>query len=76
MGKHNEFGKHGEQLAVVFLIKNGYIICERNYRYQKAEVDIIAKKGEILVIVKVKSRTKGFVEDLTDVISKKRLLFW
>ena len=44
MAEHNELGKKGEQLAVDFLIKNGYIILEKNYRYLKAEVDIIAQK--------------------------------
>ena len=44
MADHNELGKKGEKLAIDFLIKNEYHILEKNYRYLKAEVDIIAKK--------------------------------
>ena len=57
MAQHNELGKKGEALAVDFLIKNNYEIVERNYRFEKAEVDIIAKKNDILAIVEVKTRS-------------------
>jgi len=33
MAEHNELGKKGEQIASVFLIKKGYQILEKNYRY-------------------------------------------
>ena len=56
MAQHNELGKKGEQLAIDFLIKNGYIIRDKNWRFQKAEVDIIAQKGETLAVVDVKTR--------------------
>lgn len=57
MAQHNELGKKGEQLAVDYLLKQGYIIIERNYRFDKAEVDIIAQKENILAIVEVKTRS-------------------
>ncbi len=57
MAKHIDLGKKGEQLAVDFLLKEGYEIVERNYRFDKAEVDIIAKEGNILAIIEVKTRT-------------------
>ncbi|WP_158846294.1 YraN family protein [Algibacter sp. L1A34] len=57
MAKHNELGKKGEQLAVDFLLKNGYDIVERNYHYQKSEIDIIAKKIDVLAVVEVKTRS-------------------
>lgn len=61
MAQHNELGKKGEQLAVDFLLKNGYEIIERNYRFDKAEVDIIAQIKETLAIIEVKTRsTTGF----------------
>lgn len=44
-------------MAVDHLIENGYKILDRNYRFQKAEVDIIARKGNILSIVEVKTRS-------------------
>lgn len=57
MAEHNELGKQGEDLAVEFLAKNGYEILERNWVFQKAEIDIIAQKGTILAIVEVKTRS-------------------
>ncbi|PKQ45641.1 YraN family protein [Confluentibacter flavum] len=57
MAQHNELGTKGEQLAVDFLIKNGYDIMERNYRFNKAEVDIIARQKDILAIIEVKTRS-------------------
>lgn len=61
MASHNQLGKKGEQLAVDFLIENGYDIVERNYRFNKAEVDIIAQKEDVLAIIEVKTRsTKDF----------------
>ena len=57
MAGHNELGKKGEGLAIAFLEENDYKILEKNYRFQKAEVDIIAFKDEILVGVEVKTRS-------------------
>ena len=57
MAEHNELGKLGEELAVEFLRKNGYEILETNWTFQKAEVDIIAKKENTLAIVEVKTRS-------------------
>ena len=61
MAEHYELGKKGEQLAVNYLIGKGYKIVERNWRFQKAEIDIIARKADTLISVEVKTRsTKNF----------------
>lgn len=73
MGKHNEFGKLGEQKAVDFLVKNGYEIKYRNYRYLKAEIDIIATKKTILAIVEVKSRNSEFLENIAETVNQKKI---
>ena len=73
MADHNRFGKLGEQKAVNFLEASGYKIKARNYRYLNAEVDIIAEREEFLVIVEVKSRNKGFLEDISDAITPKKI---
>ena len=57
MAEHNELGKKGEELAVEFLRKEGYKILDRNWTFQKAEIDIIAQKESILAIVEVKTRS-------------------
>ena len=55
-----ELGKLGEDKAVEFLILNGYKILERNWRFRKAELDIICQKDNILVFVEVKARSYNF----------------
>ena len=73
MGKHNEFGKEGEQIAVDFLIKNGYQILCQNYRYLKSEVDIIAKKGDILAIIEVRARSNDQIIPIAETITPKKI---
>lgn len=57
MAAHNELGKKAEDIAVEFLVKNGYRILCRNFRFQKAEIDVIAEKDQMIVIVEVKARS-------------------
>lgn len=57
MADHNDLGKLGEEMAVEVLQKNGYEILETNWVFQKAEVDIIAKKENTLAIIEVKTRS-------------------
>ena len=57
MAEHNELGKKGEDLAVEYLKQNGYKILDRNWTFQKAEIDIIAEKESILAVIEVKTRS-------------------
>ncbi len=69
MAHHNELGKFGEQLAVEYLLDNGYQIIQRNYIYQKAEIDIIAKKADLMICVEVKTRNSDFFGDPQDFVT-------
>ncbi|GAB1855286.1 YraN family protein [Flavobacteriaceae bacterium MHTCC 0001] len=73
MAKHNELGKKGEQLAVNELLKKGYDIVERNYRFEKAEVDVIAQKNDILAIVEVKTRSTTDFGNPQDFVKPKQI---
>ena len=73
MAKHNELGKKGEQLAIDFLIKKGYKIKDKNWRYLKAEVDIIAQKDEILAVVEVKTRSTEYFGNPQDFVNPKKI---
>jgi putative endonuclease len=75
MARHNELGKTGESAAVEFLQKNGHEILAQNYRFGKAEIDIISKEGDMLVFTEVKLRSTdnfGFPEEFVN--KKKRKL--
>ena len=69
----NELGKEGEILAAEYLKTQGYTIVCRNYRYRKAEIDIIAKKGDILAIVEVKYRSARHLGNIADSITQKKI---
>ncbi len=73
MSKHYELGKKGEQLAVDLLIKKGYTIVERNWRFQKAEVDVIAQKEGILAVVEVKTRSTKAFGNPQDFVNQKKI---
>jgi putative endonuclease len=73
MASHNELGKKGEQLAVEFLLDKGYEIIERNYRFDKAEVDIIALQKETLAIVEVKTRSTSDFGNPQDFVNTKKI---
>jgi putative endonuclease len=73
MAYHNELGKLGEDLAVVFLQKQGYEILQRNYIFDKAEIDIIAKSENVLVIVEVKTRNSAVFGDPQSFISRGKI---
>ena len=60
-----QFGKIAEDMAAIYLQKQGFSIVDRNYRYKKAEIDIIAQKDLCLCFIEVKARTRsdfGFPE--------------
>ena len=67
MADHNDFGKLAEELAENFLVEKNYKILAKNYRYLKAEIDIIAQFENQIVIVSSRgedhynSRLESFV---------------
>ncbi len=72
---HNrDFGSEGEDLAAVFLEKNDFSIICRNYRFGKyGEIDIIARKEDLVIFVEVKHRgTERFGGALYSISAKKK----
>lgn len=71
---HNkELGKRGEDAASRFLFDRGYEIVERNWKCRFGEADIIARDGDAIVFVEVKTRSgleRGFPSEAVD--AKKR----
>ena len=52
----HRLGQEGERIAADYLLKKGYRIIERNYRFHRNEIDIIALHGRTLCFVEVKTR--------------------
>lgn len=72
MAQHNQLGTEGEQIAVDFLIEKGYKIKARNWRFKKAEIDIIAQLENTLVVVEVKTRSTDDYGDPQDFLKTKQ----
>ncbi|MEO6132907.1 MAG: YraN family protein [Saprospiraceae bacterium] len=69
-------GQWGEKLAAEFLITQGIQIVAQNWRYKRAEIDIIAKEKDVLVFIEVKTRAKsdfGLPEEMVSNV-KQRLV--
>jgi len=54
---HIELGRHGEDLAAQWYLKQGYTIIDRNWRVRSGEIDIIASRDSVVAFVEVKART-------------------
>lgn len=66
MNLNKKHGERGEAIAADFLTGKGYSVIKRNYRYKRAEIDLIAQKNDILIFVEVKARSSqnfGFPEE-------------
>lgn len=72
MAEHNDLGKKGEMMAEAHLLKNGYSIVEKNWRFGRAEIDIIAQKDHTLAIVEVKTRTTDWFGNPQDFVNHKK----
>ncbi len=72
MAEHYDLGIQGEDDAVAYLIKKGYRIKLRNYRFAKAEIDIIAENDDWVVMVEVKTRTNDSFGNPEDFVSRKK----
>lgn len=72
MAKHNIFGQKGENAAFEALLAKGYLIRDRNWRCGKNEVDIVAEKGNRIIIVEVKSRSYP-VDDISQLITHDKI---
>ncbi len=71
-GYKQRVGKMGEDEAVRFLEKKGYEILERNFRFRRGEIDIIAKKEGEIVFVEVKTNMKGGFGEPEDRVGLKK----
>jgi len=70
---HNTLGKKGEQLAVDYLTKKGYQIIATNWQQYKFEIDVIAREGDELVMVEVKTRATDFFGEPEEAVTPSKM---
>ena len=76
MNCNKTIGNLGEDIAVSYLEKNKFTILERNYRYKRCEIDIIAEKDNCIYFIEVKIRKNnsfGYPEDFVSESQKNRI---
>jgi putative endonuclease len=75
MGRGNlVLGKTGERLACRFLMRKGYEIIERNFKTPLGEIDLIAKKGCLLIFIEVKTRATDFFGPPYLAVTKRKIV--
>lgn len=75
MADHNLLGKKGEEIARLYLIENGYEIRHLNWRFRKNEIDIIAQKNNLLIVVEVKTRANDYFESPKEAVTRNKQRF-
>jgi len=65
-------GRDGETVAASFLEEKGMEILERNFRFSRGEVDIIAIDGETIVFVEVKTWAAYGIDALEQALDRKK----
>ena len=77
MNNKRDIGKTGEDQAMQFLKNNNYEILDRNFRYRRAEIDIIARKIDLIIFIEVKKRANnkyGFPESFVSEEQTERIM--
>ncbi len=62
----------GECIAASFLQKTGFGILNKNWRHKKGELDIVAKKDDLLVFAEVKTRSTKMFKNRDAAVSPKQ----
>jgi len=66
-------GDRGEQLAADHLVRAGWTVLSRNFRLGRKEIDLVARRGEVVAFVEVKTRAGlGYGHPLEAITAKKR----
>lgn len=74
MVTNKQKGNKGEQLAQEYLKNNGFKILNVNWRYSNlGEIDIIAKKDDILIFVEVKARSGNSAGSPLEAVNQRKM---
>ena len=67
-----ELGKQGEKIAAEYLKRQGYTLIGANWRSTQGEFDLIARDGDVLVFVEVRTRRAGIEVAFESINPRKR----
>ncbi len=72
MADFHELGKSGEEIAAGFLKQKGYLVLETNWRKGPLEIDIIARKDDMLVVAEVKTRSTNYFGEPEEFVTRSK----
>ncbi|MFV2082699.1 MAG: YraN family protein, partial [bacterium] len=70
---HISIGKRGENIAIRYLRRRGYRMLTRNFLCRLGEIDIVARKGEIIVFAEVRTRRYPFLVDPLTTVDRRKI---
>lgn len=73
MSNSYNFGQEAEKRAADYYHSLGFHILQKNYRYRKAEVDLIVQKDDLLVAVEVKARSSTYFGDPQSFVPNRKI---
>lgn len=73
MKESHALGQQAEQRALAYFLNRNNRLLEKNYRFRKAEVDMIFQKDNFLVVVEVKARSSHYFGEAETFVSPKKI---
>jgi putative endonuclease len=70
--ERGDLGRRGEARAARELRRRGYVILERRWRCRVGEIDIVARDGDVLVVVEVKARSRSDYGPPIDAVDRRK----
>ena len=74
MAEHNDLGKWGEDVALAYLLDEGYRLLDRNWHQGHRDLDIIMQQDDTLVIVEVRTRRNNLFMDPEQTVDALKML--
>ena len=74
MAEHNDLGKWGEDVALAYLLDQGYRLLDRNWHQGHRDLDLIMQQDDTLVIVEVRTRRNNLFMDPDQTVDALKML--
>ena len=74
MAEHNDLGKWGDDVALAYLLDQGYRLLDRNWHQGHRDLDLIMQQDDTLVIVEVRTRRNNLFMDPEQTVDALKML--
>ena len=74
MAEHNDLGRWGDDVALAYLLDQGYRLLDRNWHQGHRDLDLIMQQDDTLVIVEVRTRRNNLFMDPEQTVDALKML--